>query len=486
MLSTEYEYNEFSEFNYVDIGYKILYGSGNYYKDVTWFFKQNCKDSKYSCLHFGDHLVGTVKKLIIRLTDDNNFQLRILDDGKLRVKNLKNIGYINEKPLKVLYGAANYYRDVTDFLCVEDSYKSFNEIFGDHLPDNYKTLRIYIYDIIIEITEKGEISNVTERLNKSLSNKGEKIIIFHQEHLSERGTSIALYDYANYNEKLLGNRSIILHKKNHHLTHPKMLLHFESRFKCIEYENTEEIKNIIKNGNIFAFYNIVGENVKLPIYECRNLTHSVFSGVMLHGDVHCAISEVVSDFMKVVPHMISLNIETHNPFRDNMRKELGIPDDAIVIGRHGGEYSFDINYVKEAIIQLVNESENIWFIFLNTQCFIKHPRVIHLEATTDEYLKCKFILTCNAMLHASILGETFGLAVGEFSVCNKPIITTDTGKLKHLQILGDKAIIYKDIDSLKQLIINIKPISFERDDWNAYQEYSPEKVMKIFDDVFLS
>jgi hypothetical protein len=472
------------ESKYSDGDCQILYGSKKLYKDVTIFFKENCKISKYPCLHFGDHLVGIDKK--IKITDKYGFELLISNKGKLKIKKMVNIKYLDERPLKVLYGAANYYRDVTDFLFVGDSYKSFNEIFGDHLPDNYKTLRIYISDIIIEINEKGEINNATERLNRFLPNNEKKAIIFHQEHLSERGTSIALYDYADYNEKLLNNISIILYKKNHRLTHPKMTQHFQSRFKCIEYENIEEIKNIVNNQGIYAFYNIVGENVKLPLYDCRNLTHSVFSGVMLHGDVHCAISEVVSSFMKVVPHMISLSIEKHNPYRDNMRYELGIPDDAIVIGRHGGKNSFDINYVKEAVIQLVNENENIWFIFLNTQCFIKHDRVIHLDTTIEEYLKCKFILTCDAMLHASILGETFGLAVGEFSVCNKPIITTDTGKLKHLQILGDKAIIYKDIDSLKQLIINIKPILYERDDWNAYNEYSPEKVMKIFNDVFLS
>lgn len=470
--------------------YKILYGAKGSYQNVTMIFKRNCENSKHPRYHFRDHLIGVNKKIIIKTMDEHNFELHISNDGKLRTKNTEDIGFLDEKPLKLFYGAANYYRDVTDLLFIKDltkpKYRNLHDIFGDHLINNFKKLRIYISDIVIEINEKGEISNETKRLKNLYNNNDKKIIVFHQEHLSERGTSIAIYDYADYNERLLGNKSIIVYKENHPLTHPQMVKHFASRFKCIAYNNIQEINDIIVNENVYGFYNIVGENVKLPLYKCRNLTHSVFRGIKLHGDIHCAISEEIANFMKVVPHMISLNIERHNPNRDDMRKELGIPNNAIVIGRHGGKDSFDINYVKECVIQLVNENENIWFIFLNTQLFIKHPRVIHLEATTEEYEKCKFILTCDSMLHARVMGETFGLAIGEFSVCNKPIITTNSGDLMHLRILGDKALIYNDINSLKEIIINIKFISSQREDWNAYREYSPEKVMKIFNDIFLS
>ena len=43
------------------------------------------------------------------------------------------------------------------------------------------------------------------------------------------------------------------------------------------------------------------------------------------------------------------------------------------------------------------------------------------------------------MLHARKDGETFGLAVAEFSVANKPIITYANSKDKeHLRILNNK------------------------------------------------
>src|SRR5436190_12717313 len=213
MLSIENKHEEFSESQYVDMGYEILYGSGDSYKNVTYFFIRNCKTPKYPHLHFGDHLVGINKKIIIKPTDMYNFELRVSNNGKLRIKNVKTISCLDEKPLRVLYGAANYYRDVTDFLFIEDldKYKDVNDIFGDHLIGHRKTLRIYISDIIIEINEKGEISNTTERLQKYLYNNDKKVIAFHSQYLSERDTNIALYDYADYNEKLLGNISIIIH-----------------------------------------------------------------------------------------------------------------------------------------------------------------------------------------------------------------------------------------------------------------------------------
>jgi hypothetical protein len=84
------------------------------------------------------------------------------------------------------------------------------------------------------------------------------------------------------------------------------------------------------------------------------------------------------------------------------------------------------------------------------------------------------------MIHARSNGETFGLAVAEFSCMNKPVITCRAGDLEHLEILGDKAIIYNSSDSLIDIFKNIRSIIHSRTDWNAYEQFSPEKVMAQF------
>ena len=132
-------------------------------------------------------------------------------------------------------------------------------------------------------------------------------------------------------------------------------------------------------------------------------------------------------------------------------------------------------------------NRKVYFVFVNTAKFYEHPQIIYLDKITDPYLKVKYINTCNCMIHARSDGETFGLAIGEFSSLNKPIITcrSDLDNC-HLDILGDKAIIFNSTDSLINILENIQTISNSRDDWNTYKEYTPEKVMIQFKDVFLS
>jgi hypothetical protein len=54
----------------------------------------------------------------------------------------------------------------------------------------------------------------------------------------------------------------------------------------------------------------------------------------------------------------------------------------------------------------------------------------------------------------------------------------------HIEILGDKGLYYDSPQSLFALLLNFRP---DKDiDWNCYKEYTPEKVMKIFEEVFLT
>ena len=57
--------------------------------------------------------------------------------------------------------------------------------------------------------------------------------------------------------------------------------------------------------------------------------------------------------------------------------------------------------------------------------FLKDEDVmtLHVEGLGQQTQKVKFINTCNAMLHARSLGESFGLSCAEFAIKNKPIFT---------------------------------------------------------------
>lgn len=89
------------------------------------------------------------------------------------------------------------------------------------------------------------------------------------------------------------------------------------------------------------------------------------------------------------------------------------------------------------------------------------------------------------------MGETFGLAVAEFSAANRPVITSsihhDDGAARmHLDTLGpDHGLYYHDTPSLLALLRGFDRSAARRNDWNAYRAFEPAKVMATFDKVFI-
>jgi len=203
-----------------------------------------------------------------------------------------------------------------------------------------------------------------------------------------------------------------------------------------------------------------------------------------HGDIYSYgsywLSKVCSNGQHpAVPYMVYLPEES-----TDMRNELNIPLNAVVYGRHGGADTFDMPWAYQVIEEVLKRNENIYFLFLNTTKFIDHPRVIHLDTIVDYKDKTRFINTCDAMLHVRYIGESFGLACGEFSIRNKPVITWFNSKERnHIEILGSRGIYYQTPNDLFNILLNFKPNS--NYDWNCYRDYSPENIMKIFDEIYL-
>jgi beta-1,4-mannosyl-glycoprotein beta-1,4-N-acetylglucosaminyltransferase len=323
-----------------------------------------------------------------------------------------------------------------------------------------------------------------------------KNIIFFVRHFSERGTETSIYNYAKYNEEILKNKSYIVaftEKEKTRLGLDTIILSYEkfnSSFKMFEINNIEEISNIIEKYKIDFFYTLThgGPN---DIYKfenkeiwrnCKTIKHCVFDTQFPEGDFCITISDRVNNKyntkMPILPYIVDkANIDK------NLKKDLNIPENAIVIGRYGGFEEFNIQFVYNCIQRILEKNDNIYFLFMNTKKFYKHPRIIYLEYSVDIIEKTKFINTCSAMIHARSMGEIFGLSVGEFSLCNKPIITCYCGYREHIDILKYKAIIYNSEEELNYIFDNIESIIKSRNDWNAYQDYSPEKVMKLFDEI---
>ena len=145
--------------------------------------------------------------------------------------------------------------------------------------------------------------------------------------------------------------------------------------------------------------------------SCKIIKHCVYNTNCPEGDINCSIGRHINNGkLPIVPHMIALPNSS-----ENLRQTLNIPLNASVFGRLGGYDMFNIPFVRQAIKNHLRSCENSYFIFMNTKPFFKHERLIYLDKNVDLDYKVKFINTCDAMIHASRDGETFGLAVGEFS-----------------------------------------------------------------------
>jgi len=332
-------------------------------------------------------------------------------------------------------------------------------------------------------------------------------IAFYSNVLNERGTTVALYDYAYYNEILLNNESIIITKSikkceeniyNYH--NEDVLKLFSDKFKIFFIDKIEDLQNYANNCDII-YYITHGKNNDFLPNNVKNVVHCVFDMSNPHGDVYAGVSESLAKKFKktlFVPHMIGIQPSANK--NDNLRKILNIPDNATVFGRYGGFDTFNLKFAINIIYFFALLNPHIYFLFLDN--FFEYipniqniSNIIILDKIIITYeLKNKFINTCDAYLECGTLGHSFGLSIGEFSVNNKPIITY-TGKDKytyhtfwnnsHIDILGDKGIYYNNENEFYNILKTFNPKDYINKDMNCYKEYTPEKVMKKFKEVFI-
>jgi len=312
---------------------------------------------------------------------------------------------------------------------------------------------------------------------------------FHTNGLSLRGTEIGLYDYARHNQDLLGNESIVFYRKNNSIEQ-SVYEKFSKQFSLRPYDGQSELNHLIEQEKIDLTYFIKsGERDDAICESSPSLIHAVFptKPAEFHGDKYAFVSQWLSkeysnNKIPFVPHMIEL------PDHDgNLRKEFNIPETATVLGWYGGSDSFNLEFVKKEVLAAVQKRKDLYFLFMNMPPFAEHERLLFLPGNSDLIYKVKFINTCDGMLHARGIGESFGLACGEFSIKGKPVITYALSPQRsHIEILGDKAILYKGKKDLASIFQNFNREIQKEKNWDAYsQNFCAKEVMRQFQEVFI-
>jgi hypothetical protein len=313
-----------------------------------------------------------------------------------------------------------------------------------------------------------------------------KTIAFHSNQLSIRGTEVALYDYALNNEAVLHHNSFIVYDADSPHNDAEALAKFNARFEVVGYRSPAERDALLARHKADLMYTIkAGKNDGVWSRTVPTMVHAVFptSPSQAHGASYAFISEWLSRHcsngkIPSVPHIVELP-----DVAGDLRDELQIPQHAKVLGCHGGAQSFDVPSAIEAVREVLARSTDTWFVFLNIGRFVEHPHALFLPGNTDMVYKTRFINTCDAMLHARLQGESFGLACGEFSIRNKPVITYARSKHRHhIDVLGDSGFYYTDARSLVDIIGKLDTEALRRQSWDRYSSlYNREVVMGLFD-----
>ena len=235
-------------------------------------------------------------------------------------------------------------------------------------------------------------------------------------------------------------------------------------------------------------------NVITKPLRVKLAVHAVFDAHRPWGDAFARISSSVPSprvvSVPVVPLIAPSMGKPGKAHGTGLRVQLGIPVGSTVFCSYGGQDSFNTRFVQDIVCELGAGQPEMWFVFANHKPFCRQPaaRVRHLPNLVTQREKVTFIATCDAMLHARLEGETFGMAVAEFSMSDKPILVYSGQKDKaHIQILGPKAIVYMNALSLKQRLLHFNrtaAAAMPRGYWCAYHDYTAPKVMETFCSAF--
>ena len=276
--------------------------------------------------------------------------------------------------------------------------------------------------------------------------------------------------------------------------------------------------HILRFCKLFAAAGTIYDRPSFPCSfdpDIPTAIHAVFY-YQPFGSAYAAISDLGGLTSKqVVPPIVSPPLVLSEQSRLQYRQQFKhVSDDTLMVCRHGGEGSFNIPLALESVRRAISRwpPSKLQFLFMSTKRFslesASAPRddgesgsgsggghaassssVHFMKGTADMGEKEAFLSACDVMLHARLDGETFGLAIAEMSVRNRPVITFNHNNSRegdaHIKLLGDKGFYYTTSAELDAIVDNFVENGIPPNDYNQYRAFSPENVMRKFDDIFV-
>lgn len=153
----------------------------------------------------------------------------------------------------------------------------------------------------------------------------------------------------------------------------------------------------------------------------------------------------------VLPFGVDLNKFQDNGTKMSARKELGIPENDIVIFFRSQVHFKGIEFIVEALQQLDNSNNNITLVTCseigNLSSVRKKYNIVELGNIVDDQVIMAFNI-CDIFLMPT-KGETFGVMAIEAMACSRPIIVFDNMTLPSITFTPDCGVLVENKNSQK-------------------------------------
>ena len=292
------------------------------------------------------------------------------------------------------------------------------------------------------------------------------------------------------------------------MSFPKVSPQWDSDYEMLSrFESYKKFESHhIKNVDDFNNYNIdvlnshrSGEDLWLiPGFEQGSYNFPIvetnFHGVLqTKADYRVFPSQTLVNFKRLnIPHSVIFNPIMPKLSNDNLREELGIPNDAFVFGkisRASNEIFTPITYLAYKSI----ENPNAYFIQMGINKATEEIAIklnlknfIAIDQTLDEVRISKFYNTFDLYCHGNKLGETFGNTVAEAMMHGKPVIT-HLGDPKWPQAQcevidrEDHIIRRQDVQAYLDYSNLMNDLMTNTQKYNEFQSYCDQRAKEFFD-----
>jgi hypothetical protein len=271
--------------------------------------------------------------------------------------------------------------------------------------------------------------------------------LLHSDSFSERGDSVTVMAISDLLKEELGVESVIAIPADSEKVSISRLHEAKVRgLEVFRYRNKTDLELFVKERGVTHTYVFSGgRKVDLPYYDTRDpdsfrigdtvhITHVVFRNLDVHGDVYAFVSEWLFEWAKprlwskkitnrflnrgskdktVVasfPHFI--NSWPRGKSGEEFRIQQGIPLTARLIGRIGGRNEFSDPAARKAIAKVLEQNQNTYALFVNTERFLDHPRAIFVEQLNRPDVG-SFYRACDVLINGRRMGESFGYSIAE-------------------------------------------------------------------------